>query len=202
MAETMIKAEFLEILDHREGNPKISMADALMSGFAVFSLKEPSLLAFDKRRKIDGNLESIYRAKDIPCDTQMRAILDEVDPEKIRPAYKNIFRELQRGKALEPMVFFQGCYLLSLDGTGYFSSKKICSDSCMEKVNSKTCEITYHQQLFIVLFCVYPLTYPKVPLYSTPRWENRVGKMIDVFSHYERVFTFFVIHGGGKWREG
>jgi hypothetical protein len=35
----------------------------------------------------------------------MRTILDEVDPVEIRPAYKNIFRELERGKALEPLVF-------------------------------------------------------------------------------------------------
>ena len=137
--------DFLSISDHREGDIDISMADALMSGFAVFSLKDPSLLAFDQRRETGGNLESIYHVKSIPCDSQMRTILDEVDPVEIRPAYKSIFQELQRGKALEPMVFFQGCYLLSLDGTGYFSSKKIFSDNCLEKVNKKTGEITYYQ---------------------------------------------------------
>ena len=36
--------DFLSISDHREGDTDISMADALMSGFAVFSLKDPSLL--------------------------------------------------------------------------------------------------------------------------------------------------------------
>ena len=51
--------DFLGVSDYREDNPEISMADALMSGFAVFSLKDPSLLAFDKRREADGNLESI-----------------------------------------------------------------------------------------------------------------------------------------------
>ena len=133
--------DFLRVSDFREGDIDISIADALMSGFAVFSLKEPSLLAFDKRRETDGNLENI------PCDTQMRTILDEVNPEEIRPAYSNIFREVQRGKALEPMVFFQGCYLLSLDGTGYFSSKKIFSDNCLQKVKKDTGEITYYQQM-------------------------------------------------------
>ena len=34
--------DFLSISDHREGDTDISMADALMSGFAVFSLKDPS----------------------------------------------------------------------------------------------------------------------------------------------------------------
>ena len=47
--------DFLGVSDHREGDPDISMADALMSGFAVFSLKDPSLLAFDQRRVTEGN---------------------------------------------------------------------------------------------------------------------------------------------------
>ena len=147
-ADPLLKSlheDLSKVSDWRDGDVDISMADALMSGFAVFSLKEPSLLAFDTRRKTDGNLESIYHVENIPCDSQMRTILDEVDPEEIQPAYNNIFRELQRGKALEPMVFFEGCYLLSLDGTGYFSSKKISSDNCLEKVNKKTGEITYYQ---------------------------------------------------------
>jgi len=139
--------DFLGVSDYREGNPEISMADALMSGFAVFSLKDPSLLAFDKRRQASENLESIYHVESIPCDSQMRTILDEVNPVEIRPAYKSIFSKLQRGKALERMAFFQGCYLLSLDGTGYFSSKKIFSDNCLQKVNKKTGEITYYQQM-------------------------------------------------------
>ncbi len=98
--------DFSKVSDCREGNIDISMADALMSGFAMFSLKDPSLLAFDKRREIDENLKTIYHIENVPCDTQMRTILDEVNPEEIRPAYKGIFRELQKSKALEPMVFF------------------------------------------------------------------------------------------------
>ena len=45
------------------------------------------------------------------------------------------------------MVFFEDCYLLSLDGTGYFSSTKLHSDICLEKVNKKTGEVTYSLQM-------------------------------------------------------
>jgi len=45
------------------------------------------------------------------------------------------------------MVFFERCYLLSLDGTGFFSSKKLHADFCLEKVNKKTGEITYYLQM-------------------------------------------------------
>ena len=138
---------FERIPDHRNGDVGISLADALMSGFAIFSLKDPSLLAFDERRATDQNLKAIYSIEDVPSDTRMREILDEVDPEYFRPSFKDVFRQLQRGKALEQMVFMEGCYLVSLDGTGFFSSKKLHSDICLQKVNKKTGEVTYHLQM-------------------------------------------------------
>ena len=116
-----------------------------MSAFAMFSLKSPSLLAFDKIRAED-NLQSIYGIERVPCDTSMREILDPVDPEHLRPAFKAVFRRLQRGKALEEMVFVEGHYLLALDGTGYFSSKEIHCDSCLEK-HHKNGTVTYSHQL-------------------------------------------------------
>ena len=81
----------------------------------------------------------------IPCDTSMREILDTVDPEQLRPLFKDAFRPLQRGKVLEKMVFMEDAYLLNLDGTGYFSSNKLYSPACMEK-KSRSGEITYHLQ--------------------------------------------------------
>ena len=114
----------------------------------MFSLKDPSLLAFDERRNEEGNnLNTVYGIKEIPSDTRMREILDNVQPEHMRPCFNNIFSQLQRGKALEPMVFMDGCYLLSLDGTGYFSSNKLHSEFCMKKVKSKTGEVSYYLQM-------------------------------------------------------
>ena len=68
---------------------------------------------------------------------------------------------------MEPFVFHQGCYLLSLDGTGYFSSSSIHCDSCLEKVNKQTGEVTYqHQMLAAVL--MHPNHREVVPLAPEP----------------------------------
>ena len=143
---TTMKAGFDKIEDHRPGNVQHSLGDALMSGFAMFSLKDLSLLAFDERRiEAPHNLKTIYDMGSIPCDTSMREILDSVDPNDLRPLFKDAFRQLQRGKALEQMVFMQGCYLLNLDGTGYFSSSKLYSDACMKKV-SRFGKVTWYLQ--------------------------------------------------------
>ena len=142
-----IRNQFKQISDFRKGDTVISLCDALMSGFAMFSLKDPSLLAFDERRKEEAhNMKSIYGIEQVPCDSSMREIIDDVAPEYLRPAFLSIFGQLQRGKALEPMIFMEGCYLLSLDGTGYFSSEKLCSDACMVKVSKKSGKSTYYMQ--------------------------------------------------------
>ena len=93
------------------------------------------------------NLRNLFGVARVPSDTQLREILDPVEPRQLRPLFDDVFRQLQRGKVLEPFVFYKGCYLLSLDGTGYFSSASIHCDSCLEKVNKQTGEVTYQHQL-------------------------------------------------------
>jgi hypothetical protein len=142
-----MRTGFAGLRDHRAGNVSHTLADALMAGFAMFSIKDPSLLVFDERRYSGPhNLMTIYGMKSIPCDTSMREILDGVDPNDLRPLFKDAFRQLQRGKVLERFVFMEGCYLLNLDGTGYFSSDSRHSDACLEKRHKKTGKVTYYLQ--------------------------------------------------------
>jgi hypothetical protein len=141
-----LRSGFADLADHRSGDVDISLRDALMSAFAMFSLKAPSLLAFDKERAED-NLQRVYGLERVPCDTSRREILDPVDPESLRPAFQQVLRQLQRGKALEEMVFVEGLYLLALDGTGYFSSKQIHCASCLEKQHRNGPVTSWHQML-------------------------------------------------------
>jgi hypothetical protein len=141
-----LRSGFADIADHRSGEVDISLSDAVMSAFAMFSLKAPSLLAFDKERTED-NLQRVYGIERVPCDTAMREILDPVEPESLRPAFKHVFRQLQRGKVLEEMVFVEGHYLLALDGTGYFSSNQIHCASCLEKQQRNGTVTSSHQML-------------------------------------------------------
>src|SRR6266700_3364005 len=141
----LLREHFATIADDRVDEVEIPLSDALMSAFAMFSLKAPSLLAFDKQRA-EGNLKTIYGIAHTPCDTRMRERLDPVSPESLRPSFTLVFRQLQRGKALEPMAFLDGHYLLALDGTGYFSSQTIHCASCLHKVH-RNGSITYYHQL-------------------------------------------------------
>jgi len=163
----LVRAGFEQVTDQRADNAKVSLPDALMSGFAMFSLKDPSLLAFDERRTTDSNLGSIYGIENVPGDTQMRTILDDVEPVEIRPVFRDVVRQLQRSKELDKFVFLGGSYLVSLDGTGYFSSKTVHCSSCMQKVNQKTGEVTYcHQVMGGVI--IHPDRREVIPLMPEP----------------------------------
>ena len=161
----LLADSFGEVPDSRRPGSPIPLREALMSAFALFSLKDPSLLAFDQRRS-DGNLKSLFGIGQIPSDTQMRAILDEMDPEHLRTAFGDVFRELQRGKALEPFVFFADAYLLSPDGTGYFSSPTIHCESCEVKEHNDGTVTYQHQMLGAVI--VHPDIKEVIPLAPEP----------------------------------
>jgi hypothetical protein len=161
----LLRRGFADLADHRSGKPDISLTDALMSAFALFSLKSPSLLAFDQERT-EGNLQRVYGIERVPCDTAMREILDPVEPEFLRPLFTHVLRALQRGKVLEEMVFVEGYYLLALDGTGYFSSQQIHCASCLER-HHRDGTITYaHQMLGAAL--IHPDRRAVIPLMPEP----------------------------------
>ena len=161
----LIHKAFSSLSDHRSGMPDISLADALMSAFAMFSLKAPSLLAFDKERA-EGNLHHIYGIEHTPCDTSMREILDPVEPDTLRPVFKQVFKQLQRSKVLQEMEFVQGHYLLALDGTGYFSSHQIHCASCLE-THHRNGTLTYgHHMLGAAL--IHPDKRAVIPLMPEP----------------------------------
>ncbi len=162
----IVRDQFKNIPDQRTA-PSIPLLDALLSGFAVFHLKCPSLLAFERERKSNTfNLQALFGLKKIPCDTQMREILDDIDPSYLRAAFTEVFRHLQRGKYLERFAYFQGHYLLACDGTTHFSSDKIHCRHCLQKRSRNGVVSYYHQMLGMVL--VHPDLREVVPLCPEP----------------------------------
>lgn len=129
-----VRQDFQKISDHRAANAIIPLDDALMCAFAMFHLNYPSLLAFDKdSREEPENLHTIYGITTIPCDSQVRSILDPLPLSALRSPFLSVFRQLQRGKDFEKLAYYDGHYLLSGDGTGFYCSQKVSSSYCMAK---------------------------------------------------------------------
>jgi len=158
--------QFSKVPDPRKfsKNGAIPIVDHLMSGLAVFGLKCPSLLDFDKRRldpTIKQNLYDLYRVKTAPSDTYLRERLDNVDPRFLRSAFTKLFASFQRGKGLEEFEFMDGHVLISGDGTGHFSSNNVGCPHCCKKEGRSG--ITYYHQMFGVCV-VHPDKKNVIPL--------------------------------------
>lgn len=138
------------ISDHRQtGKIRHSIHDVFMSGFAMMYFQDPSILQFQKSLE-DGihnnNLKTLFQVRSIPKDSQMKEVLDEVESAGLEPVFDDFFLALQRGKHLEQYRFSGDHYLVAFDGSGYFSSEKICCSGCLRK-ESKSGKIRYEHQI-------------------------------------------------------
>jgi hypothetical protein len=168
-----IKKSFEQSLQKHKIPEKISSlftnADCLMAGLAVFTFKYPSLLKFDQsydEPRVKQNLKNLFGLTSIPCDTYMRERLDEINAQALTDAFKDIFRLLQRGKVIEHFAFLRDTYLVSLDGTGMFSSTSVHCENCCVK-NHKNGTKTYHHQALTAAM-VHPDQKVVIPFAHTP----------------------------------
>ena len=65
--------------------------------------------------------------------------LDELPAQELKWA----FRKAQRGKGLEKFTYYNGYYLLSVDGTDYFSSHQVHYEQFCEK-HHREGKMTYY----------------------------------------------------------
>lgn len=160
-----VRSCFEQVPEHRQQLGLFTLPDVLMSGLAVFALKDGSLLAFDNQRDAEPrrhNLRQLYGVHQAPCDTQMRTILDQVNPHQLRMAYRTLHQELQKQGVLDDYRFM-GKYLVSLDGTGEFSSGIVHCPDCCSKQHKDGSVTYYHQMLAAVM--VHPDRNQVLPFY-------------------------------------
>ena len=147
-----------------------SWENCLMSGLAIFGLKFPSLLQFEKDKHAESmtrrNLRTLYGIENVPSDTCLRERLDQITPEQLRRPFKQIFAHLQRGKMLERYRYLDGYYLLALDGTGQFSSEKVHCENCCSKHHRNGKTTYYHHMLGAAL--THPEQKVVIPLAPEP----------------------------------
>lgn len=146
----MLSARIESISDCRHAcKIKHSIHDVFMSGYAMMYFQDPSILQFQQRLEEEihkNNLRTLFQVQSIPKDSQMKDVIDEVDSAELEAIFEDWFRALQRGKHLETYSYLGGHYLISIDGSGYFSSEKICCPGCLRK-ESKSGKIRYEHQI-------------------------------------------------------
>ena len=142
----------LKVFDRRQaGKVDYSIHDAVMSGFACMYFQDPSLKAFQERLqdgKQQNNLRTIFGVAEIPKDTQLRDVVDNLDSEIFRPVFSDVFARFQRGKQLEQYQLIHGYYYAAIDGSQYFSSNNIHCENCLE-THHKNGTVTYSHKVLM-----------------------------------------------------
>lgn len=125
-----------------------SVHDCLMSAFAMMFFQDPSMLAFQRRLEEtaqQNNLKALFNLSSIPKDTQLRDVLDALPNQTIDCLFDDFIGALQRGKQLAQFQVLDGQYLVSIDGSEYFSSDKIHCPHCLTTKSKK--KVRYHHQI-------------------------------------------------------
>jgi len=137
---------FRAVKDHRDqAKCDYSLHDVLMSAFACMYFQDPSLNEFQRHMQEEqhkNNLATLFGVKNIPKNTQLRDILDEIPSKVMTPIFKDFFNRLRRHKHLEAYAILPNTLLCAIDGTQSHSSHDVHCEQCLRKEH-KTGEITY-----------------------------------------------------------
>jgi len=144
-----------DLPDERTGeNTQYSMEDIGLSAFSVFFTQSPSFLSAQKtleKNKGSSNAKSLFEIQKIPCDNHIRECLDTVAPEHLFPLYDEVYQTFCQEGLLESMRAFHQTQLIALDGTWYFSSKKIHCDQCSCLEHKSGDKTYYHSAITPVI---------------------------------------------------
>ena len=165
--------------DNRKGkNTSYDLEDFALAAFSVFFTQSPSFLSHqqyleDTQGK--NNARTLFGIQKIPGVSQVCDVLDGVEPDLLKPAFKNSLADLQRTNQFKRFQYsgLSNSLLVALDGTGYFSSDKIFCDRCqvVHKTSGKKETTSYqHTCLIPAIVCPEePVVLPLFPEFITPQ---------------------------------
>jgi hypothetical protein len=129
-----LRERLTQLSDRRASKSRYKLVDMLMSGFAMFSLKYASLLQFEEQTGMEReNLHHLYGIERISTDSQMRKVLDKVDPEGIKALYTENFGQLRQLGITKEYACYKDYLVVAIDGVTHFESKHIHCKHCLEK---------------------------------------------------------------------
>jgi hypothetical protein len=89
---------------------KFKVGDAMLSAFSMFFMQNQSFLEYQRQiqsRSGKDNVQSIFGVETIPCDQQIRNILDLISANSVSVVFEKIYQFLQMGKHLQRYSGFQ-----------------------------------------------------------------------------------------------
>jgi hypothetical protein len=141
--------------DTRKGkNKRYTVRDAALGAFAVFFTQSPSFLAYQRdmaAHKGTSNAHTLFGLTQIPCDKQIRTLLDPVPPARLGPVFDHGLTTLVQTQQLAAFRAWQKRLLGVLDGTQYFTSQHISCPQCSRQTHRNGTTTYSHRRLTPVI---------------------------------------------------
>jgi hypothetical protein len=87
--------------DYRKPSPntRYTIQDAVLSALGIFFTQSPSFLEYQRRlqhTKGRNNAQTLFGVEQIPCDNQVRTLLDPLAPSHLDPVFMAIVKGLEQ----------------------------------------------------------------------------------------------------------
>ena len=148
----MVRQKLLSLPDPRNRQVSHTFHDIVMSGFAMFHFKYPSINCFDKQTQSErANLKSLFKIEKLCSDTHLRNTFDAADPGILRELYRDGFDLLKKVGVLTDYRLGTKHLICSIDGVQHFSSKEIHCPDCQVKNHRDGTKTYSHSMLAAAL---------------------------------------------------
>jgi hypothetical protein len=161
------------LTDKRRGkNVQYEVNDAAQAAFAIFFMQSGSFLAGQRhlrQAKGKSNAETVFQMERIPTDTHIRNLLDPVNPNELNDEFRFLLTQLAESGQLSQWHVLDARLAFSLDGTYYFSSKKISCSKCQRHEHEHGTVYLHSAITPVVVAPGHPHALPYVPEFITPQ---------------------------------
>jgi hypothetical protein len=103
--------------------------------------------------KGNNNASTLFDVKQMPCDNQVRTLLDPLAPSHLDAVFLEVFEELEQHHLLAHFRVLGNQLCVALDGTNYFSSQAIHCQNCLRRQLSTGPTLYYHSAITPVIVC-------------------------------------------------
>ena len=154
----ILQRQIAQLPEHRQEGPntRYALQDAVLGAFGIFVTQSPSFLEYQRRlqhTKGHNNAHTLLDVEHIPCDNQVRKLLDPIAPSHLDPVFMEVFDGLEQHRMLAHFRVLDDQLLVALDGTNYFSSKAIHCPNCLTRQLSNGQTLYYHAAITPVIVC-------------------------------------------------
>jgi hypothetical protein len=156
--KSILHRRIAQLPDHRTTGPntRYRIQDAALGAFGLFFTQSPSFLDYQRHlqeAKGRNNACTLFGMETIPCNNQIRNLLDPMMPSLLAGVFLEVFEGLEQHSLLSNFRVLHDQLLVALDGTQYHSSAAIQCQNCLRRQTANGQTLYYHSAITPVIVC-------------------------------------------------